>query len=70
MHLGVASTRLPVSCTYGLGVARRTYGPLGRKADGGRSPDVSLKRLTQRRAWEGTVGPPVDNRRFGHLTYQ
>ncbi len=31
MHLGVASTRLPVSCTYGLGVVRRTYDALCRK---------------------------------------
>ncbi len=42
MHLGVTSTRLPVSCTYGFGVARRTYDALCWKAQGDSGADADF----------------------------
>ncbi len=42
MHLGLASARLLVSCTYGFGVVRRTYDALRWKAHGDRGADANL----------------------------
>ncbi len=50
MHLGVASTRLPVSCTYGLGVVRQTYNSLRRESHGDGGADTDLALQVQRTA--------------------
>jgi len=49
-HLGVASSHLPVSCTYGFGVAQQTYDSLRRKSHGAGGADtdraLQAKRIT------------------------
>ena len=72
MHLGVASTRLSVSCTYGLYVARRRHNALCWKAHGDRSADADValqiertavhldQRLCQRQAETGVVVAAVE----------
>ena len=42
MHLGVASTGLPVTYTDSVGVARRKYDPRDREMHRGRGADVDL----------------------------
>jgi hypothetical protein len=41
-RLGVASSHLPVSCTYGFGVARRAYDALVWKTHGDGSADANF----------------------------